>query len=51
MYILLYLHLKTCKDEEYLDIKIDLCKKRLFDKLVLACEDEILNTSGTPLND
>ena len=39
---------KTCKDEEYLDIKIGLCKERLFGKLVLACEDEILNTTVTP---
>ena len=44
-YILLYIHLETCKDEEYLDIKIGLCKKCLFGELVLACEDEILNTT------
>ena len=40
---------KTCKTDEYLDIKKCLCKKRLFSKLVLACEDEILNTRETSL--
>ena len=35
---------KACKIGEHLDIKNCSCKKWLFDKLVLACEDEILNT-------
>ena len=34
-----------------LDIKNYLCKNRLFGKLVLSCEDEILNTTETSLND
>ena len=29
---------KTCKIEKYLDVKNCSCEKRLFDKLVLACE-------------
>ena len=36
---------KACKINEYLDIKNCLRKKRLFGKLVLACEDKILNTT------
>ena len=36
---------KACKIGEYLDIKNCSCKKRVFGKLVLACEDEILNTA------
>ena len=32
---------KACKTEEYLDTKNCSCKKRLFGKLVVACEDEI----------
>ena len=31
---------KACKIDKYLDIKIFSCKKRLLDKLALACEDE-----------
>ena len=42
---------KACKIDEYLDITKTLCKKRLFGKLVLACEGEILNTTETLLND
>ena len=38
---------KACKVGEYPDIKNCSCKKWLFDKLVLACEDEILNTGET----
>ena len=34
----------------YLDIKNVSSKKHLFFKLVLKCEDEILNTSETLLN-
>ena len=36
---------------EYLDIKSCSCKKYLFDKLVLACEEEILDTKGTSVRD
>ena len=36
---------KACKIDEYLDIKIFSCKKRLIGKLVLECEDETLNTA------
>ena len=32
---------------EYLDNKNCACEKRLFSKLVLACEDKILNTIDT----
>ena len=39
---------KTCKVDEYLNCS---CKKRLVDKLVLACEDEILNTTENLLNE
>ena len=42
---------KTCNLDEYIDIKNGSCKNRLFEKLVLECEDQILNTSGTILND
>ena len=41
----------ACGSDEYVDTKIYLCKKRLFDKLVLACEDEILNTTETSFDD
>ena len=40
---------KACKIKEYLEIKNCSCKKRLFGKLVLAFEDEILNTTETSL--
>ena len=42
---------KTCKIDEYLDIKNCSCKKRLFGKLELVCDDEILNTTETSLDD
>ena len=42
---------KACKIDEYLDIKNCSCEKRLIDKLVLECEDEILSTTETLLND
>ena len=32
---------KTCKIDDYLDIKKCSCKKRLVGKLVLECEDKI----------
>ena len=41
---------KACKIEKYLDIKNCSCKKRLFDKLVLASEDGILNITETLLD-
>ena len=40
---------KACKIGEYLDIKNFLGKKR--GKLVLACEDERLNTTETTVKD
>ena len=42
---------KVCKIEEYFDTQNCSCKKRLIGKLVLACENEILNTTKTPLDD
>ena len=42
---------KACKIEEYLDTKNCSYEKLLFGKLVLACEDEILNTIETSLDD
>ena len=42
---------KACKIDEYLYIKNCSSEKRLIGKLVLECEDEILNTTGTLLND
>ena len=42
---------KACKIDEYLDIKNCSCKKSLISKLVFECEDEILNTTRTLLND
>ena len=41
---------KACIIDEYLDIKNCSCEKRLFGKLVLAREDEILNTTETSLD-
>ena len=35
--------------DEYLGIKNCSCEKRLFGKLVIACEDEILNATKTSL--
>ena len=34
-----------------LEIKNCFCKQHLFGKLVLACEDNIFNTTETSLND
>ena len=42
---------KACKIGKYLDVKNCSCKKRLFGKLVLACEDEILNATDISLDD
>ena len=42
---------KACKSDEYLDIKNCSCEKRLIGKLLLACEDEILNTTEASLDD
>ena len=42
---------KACKIDEYLNIKNCSCEKRLFGKLVLACEDEKLNTAETSFDD
>ena len=36
---------KACKIDEYLDIKNCLSKKRLFGKLALVCQNEIINTT------
>ena len=36
---------KACKIGEYFDIKNCACGKHLFTKLILACEDETLNTT------
>ena len=33
---------KTCKIEENCDVKNCSCEKRLFGKLFLACEDEMM---------
>ena len=41
---------KECKIDEYLDIKNCSWEKRLVGKLVLECEDEILNTSETSID-
>ena len=35
---------------KYLDIKNCSCEKRLFGKLVTACEDQILNTTETSID-
>ena len=42
---------KACKIDEYLDQKSCSCEIRLFGKLVLACGDEILNTTNNSLDD
>ena len=42
---------KACKTDKYLDIENCSCRKRQFGKLVIACEDEILNTTETLLDD
>ena len=41
----------ACKIDEYLDTENCLCEKYLLHKLVLAREEEILNTTETSLND
>ena len=38
---------KAFKIDEYLNIKNCSCEKRLIGKLVLGCEDKILNTTKT----
>ena len=43
-----YEWIKACKIDEYLDTKNCLCKKRL-GKLLLACEDVIINTTETSI--
>ena len=40
----------ACKVDEYLDIKNCSCEKRLFGKLVIACKNEISNTTETPFD-
>ena len=42
---------KACKTDEYLNTNNCLCKKCLIDKIVLECQDEILNTTETSLDD
>ena len=42
---------KTCKIEDYLDIKNCSCKKFLIGKLVLERADEILETTETSFDD
>ena len=42
---------KICKVDEYLDIKNCSCENRLFSKLTLECEDEILNAMETIIED
>ena len=42
---------KAGKIDEYTDAKNCSCEKRLIGKLVLECEDEVLNTTETSLND
>ena len=41
---------KACKIDK-IDIKNCSCEKYLFGELILACEDEILNTTETSLDD
>ena len=42
---------KACRIDDYLDMKICFLEKHLTGKLVLECEDEILNTTETLLDD
>ena len=42
---------KACKIYEYLYTNNFSCKNYLFNKLVLACEDKILNTTETSVFD
>ena len=50
----LYMCYRKCneafKTDKYLDIKNFSCKKCLFGKLVLACVDEIFNTTETSVD-
>ena len=39
---------KACKIDEYLDIKYCSCENGPFGKLVLACEQEMFNTTELP---
>ena len=41
----------TCKIDEYLHIKGCSCEKHLIGKLVLACEDNILSTTETSIDE
>ena len=41
---------KVCKIDEYLDTKNRSCEKRLISKVLLACEDEMLNTTETSVD-
>ena len=42
---------KACKIDKYLDTENCSHEKHLFGKLVLACEDEMLNKTETSLDD
>ena len=42
---------KACKIDNYLGIKNCSCEKRLISKLVLECEDEILNATENSIDD
>ena len=42
---------KACKIDKYLDIQNCSCEKCLIGKLVLKCEDKILNTTETSPGD
>ena len=42
---------RPCKIDKYLDVKSCSCKKHLFDKLILACDDEIISTTEISLDD
>ena len=42
---------KACKIDEHLDTKNCSSEKRLIGKSVLECEDKILNTTETSIND
>ena len=42
---------KACKIDEYLDIKNSSCRKRLIGKLILECDDKILNATEDSLDD
>ena len=41
----------ACKIDKNLDITSCSCEKRLFDKIVLPCEDEISNTTESCLDE